>query len=262
MATVKNVFDYLCEVAPIEIKSERDNIGFLVGRSDTDVSKIILALDITSDVISEAKSSDANLIVSHHPLFFSLSNITDSDVTGKKILKLIENGISAICMHTNLDAALSGVNYVLADIAGIADSKPINENNQTSDGEFSCGRFGFLKMPCNMSEYLKNLKTSLKTDGLRYYDAGRDVHKVAVAGGSGSAEFKSIIEKGCDTFVTADIKYHLFLEAKELGINLIDGGHFCTENVIIPPLADKLRTKFPQIDVFVSENHKQTVKFG
>ena len=261
MAIVKNVFDYLCEIAPINVKSEKDNIGLLVGRGDTDVSKIILALDITSDVISEANNKGANLIVSHHPLFFSLNSITDSDVTGKRILQLIENGISAICMHTNLDAAPDGVNCVLAKAVGIVDPKPLNESTQNSDSGFSFGRVGFLKAPCNMAEYLQKLKTALKTDRLRYYDAGRYVHKVAVAGGSGTAEFERMLENGCDTFVTGDIKYNFFLEAKELGINLIDGGHFCTENIIIPPLADKLRTKFPQVDVFVSESHKETVKF-
>jgi putative NIF3 family GTP cyclohydrolase 1 type 2 len=80
-------------------------------------------------------------------------------------------------------------------------------------------------------------------------------------GGSGGSQFNLALENGCDTFVSADLSYNLFLEARELGINLIDAGHFSTENVIIPPLAEKLAAEFPKVDVKVSTRHKQIIRF-
>lgn len=89
---------------------------------------------------------------------------------------------------------------------------------------------------------------------------GRPVQKLAVCGGSGGSMLDLAAQKGCDTFVTADVKYDRFLAAKELGINLIDADHFCTENVIIPVLYEKLRARFPALAFTVSRVHAQTAQ--
>jgi len=266
MPTVNDVNKYLFSIAPIEMKADFDNVGFLVGYGDADASNILVSLDITNDVISEALEIGAGLIVSHHPVFFSLKSITTADTTGNSIIRMLSGGLSAICMHTNLDAARGGVNDELAAAAGIVNAcekaELLSEDGRLPAGEvFSYGRFGCLENPLGLPEYLELLKNSLKVSGLRYYDAGRDVYKVAVVGGSGGDMFEHVIRHGCDTFVTADIKYHVFLQAKELGINLVDGDHFCTENVVTGVLAKKLRGAFPDAVVTISKRHTQTVKF-
>ena len=266
MVKVNDIYEFLCSIAPLETKMEFDNVGFLVGRSEADVSRILVSLDITNDVISEAMDIGAELIVSHHPVFFSLKSVTDTNLAGKKVVRLISGGVSAICMHTNLDAAIGGTNDALAIAAGIADetggAECLSEDGRLPDGTaFSYGRVGYLVSPCPLDEYLGMLKKSLSTDGLRYYDASRDVWHVAVVGGSCGNDLHKALALGCDTFVTADIKYDVFLEAKELGINLIDGDHFCTENLVTGVLADKMRTAFPGTQVIVSQRHEQTVRF-
>ena len=266
MPTVNDVSEFLKSIAPIEMKMDFDNVGFLVGRSDGNASVILVSLDITQEVISEALDIGAGLIVSHHPLFFSLKNVTDADITGRRIINLLTGGISAICMHTNLDAARGGVNDALAAAAGIAyagnDAEFLSEDGTLKTGEtFSYGRVGFLETPLPLCEYLSFLKKALNTTGLRYHDAGRDVCKIAVVGGSGGDAMNSAVKQNCDTFITADIKYSLFLEAKEHGINLIDGDHFCTENLVIAPLSERIKTAFPNSEVIVSKKHSQTVKF-
>jgi len=268
MPTVNDVFEFLNSFAPVEMKMDTDNVGFLVGFGKSPASKILVSLDITNDVISEALDNGADLIVSHHPLFFSLKSVTDADPIGEKVARLLKGGVSAICMHTNLDAARGGVNDALAAAVGIANgdeginAELLAEGGRLPTGEaFSYGRFGYLKNPCSMPEYLEMLKKALRTNGLRYYDAGCEVHKVAVVGGSGGDMFDQAVKNGCDTFVTADIKYHVFLQAKELGVNLIDGDHFCTENVVTGVLADKLRKAFPDANVAISKRHEQTVRF-
>ena len=268
MPTVNDVNDYLFSIAPLGMKADFDNVGFLVGRGGSDASRILLSLDITSDVISEAIDIGAGLIVSHHPMFFSLDSVTDSDITGVQILRMATGGLSAICMHTNLDAARGGINDILASTVGIVEAggggaaELLSSEDRLPTGEaFSYGRVGHLKSPVSMIEYLGFLKEALKTGGLRYYDSGREVYKVAVVSGSGGGELDHAVSHGCDTFVTADVKYSVFLLAKEYGINIIDGDHFCTENVVMGALCDKLRTKFPEADVKVSKRHAQTVRF-
>jgi len=267
MPTVSDVYEYLDAVAPVGMKQAADNVGFLVGRAGADASRILVSLDITSEVVSEAAELGAGLIVSHHPLIFSpLKSVTDRDTTGSKVVRLLSRGISAICMHTNLDAARGGVNDALAVAAGIADdgeeAELLAEDGILPTGEvYSYGRAGYLKNPVALQEYLGLLKAALKTNGLRYFDAGCDVYKVAVIGGSGGDELHAAAGAGCDTFVTADIKYHVFLEARELGVNLIDGDHFCTENLVMGHIADKLRKAFPDSEVMVSGRHAQIVKF-
>ena len=268
MPTINDVFEFLDSFAPVGTKMEFDNVGFLVGFGKSPAHKILVSLDITNDVISEALDIGANLIVSHHPLFFSLKSVSDTDPVGEKIVRLLSGGVSAICMHTNLDAARGGVNDALAAAVGLVgadgsiSAELLSEDGCLPTGEaFSYGRYGYLRSPCNMPEYLTMLKKALNTNGLRYYDAGRDVYKVAVVGGSGGDMFDHVVRNGCDTFVSADIKYHVFLQAKELGINLIDGDHFCTENVVTGVLVSKLRAAFPVAQVMVSDRLTQTVKF-
>ena len=263
---VNDVYEFLKSIAPIEMAVETDNVGFLVGSGGAVVSKILVSLDITGDVITEALDNGAELIVAHHPVFFSLKRITDEDIIGKKIVRMLAGGISAICMHTNLDAARGGVNDALAVAVGIADldrdAEPLSDDNRLDTGEVvSLGRVGYLKKACTMPEYLVSLKKSLNVNGLRYHDAGRAVHKVAISSGAGGAEWDNAVKSDCDTFITADIKYHMFLDAKELGINIIDGGHFSTENLVIDVLAEKLKAEFPSVEVIVSNALDQTVDF-
>ena len=266
MTTVNEVYKFLNKLAPVEMKEDWDNVGFLIGCGDSKVTKILVALDITSDVISESIELDCQLIVAHHPMFFSLKSVTDSDVTGKKIVKMLENSMSGICMHTNLDAARGGIADALAKAAGISyngDAELLTEDRRLETGEvYSMGRVGYLESPCNLQGYLEMLKQNVSTNGIRYYDAGREVYKIAVMGGSGGSMFSHAVRHGCDTYVSGDLKYDVFLEAKELGINLIDADHFCTENLIVPIIAEKLSAAFPHIQTMTSKALGQVVNFS
>lgn len=263
MIRVSDVFAYLNELAPVELKMDFDNVGILLGNEDHEVRKALVALDITDDVVDEAISLGADLIVSHHPLIFEpLKNVLSSDLTGKKIIKLIKNDISAICMHTNLDIADGGVNDALISALGAAPCSYLEYTGTDMLGrKHGCGRIGELERAMTMPEFLEKCKSALNANGLRYHDAGLKVKKLAVMGGSGGSCVEIAKSMGCDTYVTSDIKYNSFLDAKELGINLIDADHFCTENVIVPVLCEKLRLKFPECDIMVSSKHSQTAQF-
>ena len=255
MIRVSDVLHCLEEKAPCGLKLDFDNVGHLVGHADAEVSKIMVALDITDDVIDEALSLGADLIVSHHPLIFNaIKSVTDGTWVGSRIMTLCENRVAAICMHTNLDAAKGGVNDALLAALGA-------KNAETFDPVTDIGRVGELENECSLDEFLLYTKTALNVSGLRYYDAGKRVKRIACCGGSGGGEIALAVEAGCDTYVTADVKYDQFLEAKHLGINLIDADHFCTENVVVPVLKEWISAEFPSLPVYISQNHKQTTQF-
>lgn len=249
MAIVSDVFDYLCRLAPLQLQMDFDNSGLLLGRKDNKVSKVLLALDVTDAVVDEALELGAQLIVSHHPLIFSsLKVITDS-----KLLKLIENKIAVISMHTNLDIAPGGVNDVLMAAVGAECCDVLDVHG--------CGRVGSLKESTALNTFLLHCKEVLNCNGIRFYSAGIPVKNIAVMGGSGGDEIDTAYDKGCDTYLTSDVKYHQFLRAAELGINLIDADHFCTENPIIPVLKSRLCNRFTDIEFVVSSVHNQIIDF-
>lgn len=126
MATVKQLYDLLDRKAPFRTQMDFDNAGFLVGRGDRTVTRVLVALDITPEVIAEAAEKGCQLILAHHPVIWGkLGQVTDESATGRKVLALIEKGIAAICAHTNLDAAEGGVNTALAQRLGLENPVPL-----------------------------------------------------------------------------------------------------------------------------------------
>ena len=260
MAAVKEVYQALSGWAPFEIQMDFDNAGFLVGRGDREVTKILVALDITLEVAREAADWGAQLVVSHHPVIFHPArSVTDGDPTGRILLALIESKTAAICAHTNLDAAQGGVNDCLAQTLGLTQIQQLHQDGVLEDGTaYGIGRVGQAhRAGLSAGEYAAYVKQQLDAASVRYVDGGKAVTKVAVGGGSCGSMLEDAIRTGCDTFVTADVKYDTFLQAKALGLNLMDAGHFATENVVCPGLADFLSEQFPQVQVRLSESHKE-----
>lgn len=246
---VNDIYSVLCQIAPLELQLGFDNAGIQLGRQSAPVHRALLALDLTPAVVEEAIHSDVQLVITHHPLIFTpLKSICD-----EKLLRLIENQIAVISMHTNLDIVQGGVNDVLLHCLGAT-----GEEGLDADG---CGRIGVLPRPMTMSDFTLHCKEKLKAKGLRFYNAGRAVKKLAVMGGAGGDYVDLAYSRGCDTYVSADIKYNRFLEAAELGINLIDAGHFCTEEPIMPVLSQKLSQQFPDVSFILTQNHGQLIDF-
>ncbi len=259
MAKVKDVLKALSAFAPLEYAASYDNVGFLVGKLEAEVKSAVIALDITGAVIDEAIEKGANLIVSHHPVIFSeAKRVTDETVTGRLVIKMIENGISAICMHTNLDCAVGGVNDVFAAALGLKDTKPVDA---MGDGTYGGGRFGLLDKEADFEAFTKLVSRALSCNGVRFYNAGKKVLKVAVGGGSCGSYLDTVKALGCDTFVTADIKHNTFLDAAELGINVIDAGHFATEDIVCPKLLEIVSSVLGVGKAEIAENDADRVKF-
>ena len=261
MATVADILSFINQIAPVEMKEDWDRVGLNCGHMDREVRRILIALDPFETVCHEAKEAGADLLVTHHALLWNPGFITDATEQGRNALFLIENGIACINAHTNLDCAPGGVNDTLAAKLGLQDIQVIQPK-----GVDSCGRpWGLLRKGViakqSLSQFLSIVKTGLNCEGLRYVDAGKPVHRVAVGVGSCAGAMVQAVAAGCDTFVTADIKYNQFWEAKALGINLIDAGHFHTENPVCRYLSHQLREAFPEITITVSTQHTDCAKF-
>ena len=262
MVTVNDVLKYVETLAPRAMKMDWDNVGLLCGSRSTPVRKVLMALDPFEHVCQEAADWGAELIVTHHPLIFqAMKSITDDTSIGRGILTLCRNGISAINAHTNLDQTPGGVNDVLAQKLGLSNIQVINACGLDAEGnEWGLLRCGTVQEQ-PLETYLEQVKLQLGCEGLRYVDGGKPVHKVAVGGGSCASGMLEALDAGCDTFVTADIKYNQFWDAKDLGLNLIDAGHFHTENPVVTVLAEKIAAAFPEIEVKISKNHHDCMKF-
>ena len=262
MATVADILSFLETLAPNSMKMSWDNVGLLCGSRSQPVTKILVALDPFEGVCREAAGYGAELIVTHHPLIFQpTKSITDDTSIGRSILFLCAHSISAINAHTNLDCAPGGVNDVLAKTLGLSDIQVIAPNGVDEEGR----PWGLLRQGTvaeqSLPSFLALVKERLGCAGLRYVDGGKPVHKIAVGGGSCAGAVLDALNAGCDTFVTADIKYNQFWDAQDLGMNLIDAGHFHTENPVVPVLAQKISQAFPEIEVKISETHHDCMKF-
>ncbi len=254
MATVADILTFVETLAPQSLKMEWDNVGLNCGSRSAPVRKILVALDPFEHVCQEAVDLGADLVVTHHPLIFRpLPMVTDDAAITRGLMNLVHHNISHICAHTNLDCAPGGVNDVLAAALGLENAEPL--------GAY-CGmmRCGYVPEQ-SLEHFLGFVKERLHCDGLRYCDGGKPVRKVAVGGGSCSDGLYDTILAGCDTFVTADVKYNGFWDAKEQGLSLIDAGHFHTENPAVFMLAERIAAAFPEIEVKISESHKDCMKF-
>ena len=262
MTTVGEILAYLETLAPPAMKMDWDNVGLLCGSRSQAVRKVLVALDPFEGVCREAEQWEADLIVSHHPLIFSpLKAVTDETSVGRCIQLLCRAGISAINAHTNLDCAPGGVNDVLAEKLGLSQVQVVDPMGTDDTGRpWGLLRQGVVE-PCTLPDFLTKVKESLNCHGLRYADGGKPVHRVAVGGGACGSELAAAAAAGCDTFVTSDVKYNQFWDAQDMGLTLIDAGHFATENPVVHVLAEKIGEAFPEIEVKISQTHWDCMKF-
>jgi dinuclear metal center YbgI/SA1388 family protein len=258
MTTVKDVFDLLQQKAPFEYQMGFDNAGFLVGHLSAPVGRVLVSLDITEEVVLEAATAGCQLIVAHHPVIWGgAKSVTDQTPTGRKLLSLTENKIAAICAHTNLDAVADGVNDALAQALGLQEVEMLEQDGVDQQGRpYGIGRVGVVEEQA-LEQFALFVKEKLGSNGVRLVDGGKSVRKVAVGGGSCSDMMGTALALGCDTFVTADVKYDGFLDAKAQGLNLIDAGHYPTETVVCPVLKNWLTQAFPELDVTISLAHHE-----
>ena len=235
MTTVKNIYDYINSIAPFSQQEEWDNSGFLVGEYRKQVNTVVLALDCTREVVEYAKSVNADLLITHHPVIFNSVKSIEKDTA---LYELISNDIAVISAHTSYDKAVGGINDTLAELLEL-DNTITLPNGYLVVGE--------LKSEMSIDDFAQFVSNALDCHGLRYTDTDRLIKKVCVAGGACSEFMQDAIDNA-DCFVTGDLKYHEMLDASEKGFAVISAGHFETENLPFLKLQERLERIFTDVE--------------
>lgn len=247
--TVKQLYQKFAERIPEELRESWDNDGIMCCADGTaEIYRALVTLDVTEEIVDYAIERGFDLIVSHHPLIFKpLSSIDEENHISRKLIKLLCSGVSVFSFHTRADKLVGGVNDRLADLLGMYDTKPF--------GEGDLGRVGTIDEPMDIQDFAYRVKQLTGSDVIRYVDSYNDVHTVAVVGGDGKGYVKAAIAAGADTYISGRIGYNVMEEAAEMGINLIEAGHFFTEQHITEFFRELLIDFDPNIYVEIADSN-------
>lgn len=221
--TVKKLYDKLTERIPEELREEWDNDGIMCSADfSAEVNSVLITLDVTEEIVDYAIGRNFDLIISHHPLVFRpIDRVTEENHVSRKIIKLISNNVSVFSFHTRADKVDGGVNDILAKKLGLVDVSRF--------GEGGLGRIGTFTEDRSLDDFADYVKNQLGADAVRVADAYNPVKRVALVGGDGKDFVKDALLSGADTYVSGRIGYNVMEEASDVGINLVEAGHYFTE---------------------------------
>ena len=224
--TVKDLYEKLSGRMPDTLREEWDNDGLMCAPDSTrELTKVLLTLDVTEELVDYAIEQGFDLIISHHPLIFKpLSAVNEQNHVARKLITLIDNESSVFSFHTRADTALGGVNDRLAELLGIENTLPF--------GEGELGRVGEVE-EMTLEDFVYKVKTALGADVVKYSDGYNTVKRVALVGGDGKDFVSDAIKCGADTYLSGRISYNILEEAAEMGINLVEAGHYFTEQPLM-----------------------------
>lgn len=243
--TVKQLYRHLCEAIPTSLSCEWDNDGLMLCRDGgRPVRRILTTLDVTDEAVDYAVENGFDLILSHHPLIFRpLPSLDGENYLVAKTMRLLEAGISVISLHTRADAVTDGLNDRLADMLGLVNVEVLDGRGE------GIVRVGELPTPVSLSDFAETVKGLLGAPAVLAADANRPVSRVALCGGEGGDFVTCVREAGADTYVSGRIGYHKMTDAPEMGLNMIEAGHFYTEAHVTAFLAETAAAILPDAEI-------------
>lgn len=254
MVKVIDIGNEIEKFAPKFLKEDYDNVGLMVGDEQKEVRKVLLALDCTKEVIDEAVELGVYLIVTHHPLLFKKpKNIVKEDLLGNKIINLIKKDIALYSCHTNLDSAREGINETLVKILGFNSNQIIESAEAKNYKDGGIGRVVNLDKEIDLDEVIRIVKNNLNIKNMRVVRGSNKVNALAIINGSGQDFFYKAKSIGVDCIITGDTTYHFASDFKEMGISIIDAGHFSTEFIAFLKTLEFLKEKFKDVEFITSK---------
>ena len=252
-ATVQTIEDLLNELAPMETAESYDNVGALVGRRDASITKILVALDCTLDVVREAQSMGAELIVTHHPLLFhARKNLLEEDVEGKILCELVRGNLNLVSAHTNLDQTELSGSACCARLLGL--------QNIRKGGNYLF--LGELESPETALKLEQRITKALSFPARRYGQENKIITTLAIAGGADDGDWVSAKELGAQALLTGEVRHHNALSASMSDFVLFDGGHYGTEAPLVPYLSEYLQNRLNDVQYEVRVFPSQSAPFG
>ena len=251
-ATVGEIKNILDQLAPFDTAEDFDNVGLLVGRHDAQVSKILIALDVTLDVVEEAKELGAELIISHHPLLFrARKNLVEEDAEAKILCELIRSQISLISAHTNLDRT---------ELSGSACcARMLQLQNLRQEGYLFLG-----ELPESVSAAELSLKAgaALHFPVRCYGEEKKMISTLAIAGGAYDEGWEEAKALGAQALLTGEVRHHNALSAVMNDFVLLDGGHRGTEAPLVAELCTYLQNCVNGVKWNIRVYPSQSAPFG
>lgn len=262
---LKEIIKIINTKYPEKLQYGWDNSGLNIGDIDSEINKILLCLDINDTVLEESIKKGVDLIISHHPFIFEkINQIRKDDIKGSIIYKAIKNNISVYCMHTNYDIAFDGLNDYFMGLIGINEYDILEFEGKSDDyldgREYGLGRVGKLDTPMKMGSFIEFIKEKLRINRVRLVGNPNDtINKVAVVTGSGAEFFKMAKNLDVDILITGDLKYHQAVDADELGISILDCGHYGTEKIFSDSIIMFLEENLVGVEIIKSETEKNPI---
>lgn len=237
------------KIAPHCFAEKWDNVGLLAGREDKEINKILLALDPTSEVVEEAASWGADLLITHHPLIFSgIKSVTTGDFIGKRVFNLVSRDICYYAMHTNFD--IMGMADAVADLLELEKCQVLDVTFQDEISKEGIGRMGELLRTMSLEECVRYVKDKCKLSSVKVFgDPDKLIDVVALIPGSGKSYIDLAIKNGAQVLITGDIDHHNGLDAVERGLAVIDAGHYGLEKIFTTYMEEVLRRELPELKI-------------
>lgn len=244
---IKDFINVMEKAAPNNLKESYDNVGLMIGDRNEEVKGILVALDATLEVIEEAKAKDANLILTHHPiLYLKPSTITMDTLQGEKIIRLIRENINVYACHTNLDVVEGGLTDKALELLGFPKGKIMDINPVNPSA--GVGRIVKLEEEMTLKEVCRLVRSKLSIPYMRVAgDPYKKIKTIAVLNGSGEDLMKKAYKMGADLFITGDTTYHYVSDYKEMGMAVVDIGHFSFEWPLFKGVVTKVEQSLKEI---------------
>ena len=256
MPALRDLIDLIDRLAPWRLAESWDNCGLMLGSLDTGINKVVLALDPTRETVKAAAETGAQVLLTHHPLFFNpIKSLDFSKPEAAAAVCAIERRVAVVSAHTNLDSAVGGVAQAVAKRLSLRDIEPLEPAVESSAARESesvgasshearpgLGCIGNLEKKIDIKEFVAKIIESLELRSIRL--AGRregSIRRVALLPGSGGGHIDLACGKGAEVFISGDLSYHQARDAEFKGLCLIDAGHWGTERLALHDFAERLQ---------------------
>lgn len=257
--TVSRILDVVETLWPVSGAESWDTPGLQLGSRRQPVTRVLLSVDVTPEVIREAGTIGAELILCHHPLFLrGLNSVTEDSDRGVLARLVLDAGLSVIAAHTNADVVTEGVSDVLARALKLQSVVPLVAG---SSQEVGLGRFGHLLEPTSLEELAVRLAEILPAtvSGIRVSGSPEaTISSVALCGGAGDSLLTNEVVLDSDVYITSDLRHHPALDAGiraevDLGPRIIDISHWASESLWLHVAVRQLSDAVPACEFVVSE---------
>jgi dinuclear metal center YbgI/SA1388 family protein len=254
---IKELLDYLEKEIPANYACSWDNSGLQVGHAGKEVKKVYIALDATEQVVGDAAMKHCDFILTHHPLLFSsIKQVTGDTSIGRKLYMLIGNDIACYSAHTNFDAMPGGMGELAGMLLQLRCVAPMEDMSGHLEDPWGIGVVGNLPEPRTLGEFCDQVKQVFSLKQVSLFAAGpldRPVQRIAVCPGSGRSMVDAAVKAQADVFLTGDMGHHEGIDCMDMGISVIDAGHFGLEKIFVPVMAEKLSQAFPELEIYTAK---------